>query len=78
MEVVGRLAGGISHDFGNLLTVIIGASGHMLDELPADSALRAHAESIQSPPNAPRRWSASCSPSAAARDLRRSRPERRR
>ena len=40
MEVVGRLAGGMSHDFGNLLTVIIGASGHMLDELPAESPLR--------------------------------------
>lgn len=47
MEVVGRLATGIAHDFGNLLTIVIGASGHMLDDLPADSPLRSHAQSIQ-------------------------------
>jgi two-component system, cell cycle sensor histidine kinase and response regulator CckA len=47
MEVVGRLASGISHDFGNLLTIVIGASGHLLDGLPAESPLRPHAESIR-------------------------------
>ena len=47
MEVVGRLAGGITHDFGNLLTVIIGASGQVLDGLPPTSPLRPPAESIR-------------------------------
>jgi PAS domain S-box-containing protein len=47
MEVVGRLASGIAHDFGNLLTIVIGASGHVLDELSADSPLRSHVQSIQ-------------------------------
>lgn len=47
MEVVGRLATGIAHDFGNLLTIIIGASGHVSDGLPAASPLRTHAQSIQ-------------------------------
>jgi two-component system cell cycle sensor histidine kinase/response regulator CckA len=47
MEVVGRLASGISHDFGNLLTIVIGASGHLLDGLAIDSPLRPHAESIR-------------------------------
>ncbi len=47
MEVLGRLAAGISHDFGNLLTVIIGASGQLLDGLESASGLRSHAESIK-------------------------------
>ncbi len=46
MEVIGRLASGISHDFGNLLTIIIGATGRMLDSLPKDTQLRTDAESI--------------------------------
>jgi len=47
MEVVGRLTSGISHDFGNLLTVIIGASGQLIDALDEASPLRGHAESIR-------------------------------
>ena len=34
LEAVGRLAGGISHDFNNLLTVIIGYSDIMKRNLP--------------------------------------------
>ena len=40
LEAVGRLAGGIAHDFNNLLTVVTGYSQLVLDDLPADSALR--------------------------------------
>ena len=48
MEVVGRLATGISHDFGNLLTIIIGATGRMREQLADDSPLVSHTQSIQS------------------------------
>lgn len=47
MEVVGRLASGIAHDFGNLLTIIIGANGRMLDGLAPESPLQTQAQSIQ-------------------------------
>lgn len=40
MDAVGRLAGGISHDFNNLLTVIIGYTELVLSSLPDDSPHR--------------------------------------
>ena len=46
IEAIGQLAGGIAHDFSNVLTVIIGASGQLLDELPLDAPMRRHALSI--------------------------------
>ncbi|MCF7838356.1 MAG: PAS domain-containing protein [Candidatus Marinimicrobia bacterium] len=46
MESLGRLAGGIVHDFGNLLTSIFGFSRLILDGLPADSPLRDDVQEI--------------------------------
>lgn len=46
LEAVGRLAGGISHDFNNLLTVILGYSDITLRQLSDDHPLRRNIEEI--------------------------------
>ena len=47
MEVIGQLAGGVAHDFNNILSVIMCYSELILSDLGTDSPLRRHTEEIQ-------------------------------
>jgi two-component system cell cycle sensor histidine kinase/response regulator CckA len=46
MAAVGRLAGGVAHDFGNLLNVILGYGQLAQRKLPADHPCRRHLDEI--------------------------------
>ena len=47
MEVIGQLAGGVAHDFNNILAVIMCYSDLMIEGFGADDPLRKHAEEIR-------------------------------
>jgi PAS domain S-box-containing protein len=46
MEAVGRLAGGVAHDFNNILGVVVGSAGLVLQQMRSDDALRPKLEQI--------------------------------
>jgi PAS domain S-box-containing protein len=47
MESIGNLAGGIAHEFNNVLSIIIGNNELLMQELPPDSIARKNAEEIR-------------------------------
>ena len=47
MEAIGTLAGGVAHDFNNILMVISGYSSVLSEALQAEPKLRSHVEQIQ-------------------------------
>lgn len=46
MEAIGQLAGGLAHDFNNLMTIVNGFAELVLDQLPAHDAQRALIQEI--------------------------------
>ncbi|MDX6618105.1 MAG: two-component system, cell cycle sensor histidine kinase and response regulator CckA [Gaiellales bacterium] len=47
MEAVGRFAGGVAHDFNNMMSAVVGFSALVLDALESENPLRRYVEEIQ-------------------------------
>jgi two-component system, cell cycle sensor histidine kinase and response regulator CckA len=47
MEAVGRFAGGVAHDFNNMMSAVVGFSALVLDALPEEDPLRAWVQEIE-------------------------------
>ena len=46
MEAVGRLAGGVAHDFNNVLAGVVAYGEMLFEETPADSPLKRYAQNV--------------------------------
>ncbi len=46
LEALGRLAGGVAHDFNNLMTAVIGYTGMVIESLPEDDSRRSDLDEV--------------------------------
>ena len=67
MEAIGSLAGGVAHDFNNILMVILSYSDFLLDKIPPGGSLRREVEQIKKAGNRAASSPATCSLSAENR-----------